>query len=114
MLAPDMSAWTTTSGSVERARYQAGIRIFATVFNGGLAYTVHSLTAEEDRVAAEVTSRGMLIDGKEFQNTYVFVLRFRDGQLVSVAEHFNPLVVRELIMPLLQAAMAKAAPRDTA
>jgi uncharacterized protein len=112
LLSPDMTAWTTTSGTSDRARYQAGIKIFATVFAGGLLYTVHSLTAEEDRVAAEVTSRGKLIDGNEFQNTYVFVLRFRNGQISSVAEHFNPLVVREKIMPLLQVAMAKAAAKD--
>jgi uncharacterized protein len=78
------------------------------VFDGGLSYSVNSLTAEADRVAAEVTARGQLIDGFDYQNTYVFVLRIRDGQIAAIAEHFNPLPVREKIVPLLQAAMAKA------
>lgn len=110
LLTPDMTAWTTTSGTSDKARYQGSVKLLGSVFNDGLTYTVQSLTAEEDRVAAEVQSHGTLVNGEVFQNTYVFVFRIRDGRIASAAEHFNPDIVREKIVPLIQAAMAKAAP----
>jgi uncharacterized protein len=99
----DMTAWTTTSGTSPKERYLAGVRILQSLFPGGLTYTVDALTAEEDRVAAEVQSRGTLVNGASFHNTYVFTFRIRDGRIASLAEHFDPQIVREKIMPLLQA-----------
>jgi hypothetical protein len=67
------------------------------------------LTAEEDRVAAEIRSNGRFTDGDAYENVYVFVLRIRDGRIAFVAEHFNPDPVVKQILPRIQAAMAKAA-----
>jgi len=103
MFTTDMTAWTTTSGESSRDRYLAGVTMLQSLFPAGLTYSVDSLTAEGDRVAAEVQSRGTLVDGKTFHNTYVFMLRIRDERIASVAEHFNPQVVRDMILPLLQA-----------
>jgi uncharacterized protein len=103
----DMTAWTTTSGTSAREKYLAGVGVLQSLFPTGLIYTVDALTAEEDRVAAEVQSRGTLVNGESFHNVYVFIFRIRDGRIASVAEHFNPQIVREKIMPLLQAASSK-------
>ena len=78
------------------------ITYLQSLFPAGLTYTVESLTAEEDRVAAEVQSRGTLLNGDLFHNVYVFMFRIRGGRIAAVAEHFNPQVVRDKIMPLLQ------------
>jgi len=74
------------------------------LFPEGFAYSVDSLTAEDDRVAAEVRGRGKLQSGEDYHNTYVFVFRIRDGRIAAVAEHCNSIVVREKLLPLLQAA----------
>ena len=108
LLTPDMTAWTTTSGTAPGQKYQGGVKLLQSVFEGGLAYTIDSLTAAGDRVAAEVRSHGKLVNGQAFHNTYVFMFRIRDGRIAAVAEHFNPDPVREKLMPLMQAAMAKA------
>ena len=110
LLADDMTAWTTTSGESPRARYQGGVALLGSLFDGGFAYTIDSLSAEDDRVAAEVHAEGRLHDGRIFTNRYVFVLRVRDGRIVSVAEHFNPGPVREVLGPLIQAAIARHTP----
>ena len=108
LLTDDMTAWTTSSGvKSDKARYQGGVRLLASLFKGGLAYAIDSLTAEDDRVAAEVRSHGTLVDGQAFDNRYVFILRIRDGRIASVAEHFDPAPVTEKLVPLIQAAMAK-------
>ena len=103
----DMTAWTTTSGKSPKEKYLAGVRMLQSLFPTGLTYTIDTLTAEEDRVAAEVQSRGTLVNGESFHNVYLFMLRIRDGRIASVAEHFNPQIVREKIVPLLQAAQPK-------
>jgi ketosteroid isomerase-like protein len=108
LLAPDLTVWTTSTGSAsDKARFQSGIKLLASVFNGNFLYTVDALTAEEDRVAAEVQARGILINGDEYHMRYVFMLRIRDGRIASIAEHNNPGPVKAQLGPLMQALMAK-------
>lgn len=105
----DMTVWTTSSADpAPRARYQGGVKLLQSLFPKGLAYEIDSITTEEDRGAAEVRSHGVLVNGEDFQNTYVFVFRFQGERIASVAEHFNPIPVQQKILPLMQAAMAKA------
>lgn len=107
LVTPDMRAWTVTSGDFDRARFQAGVQLLSSIFGGTLLYTIDALTAEEDRVAAEVHSSGTLINGDPFQNTHVFTFRFHEGRISYVGEFMNPFIVREKIAPLIQAAMSK-------
>ncbi len=109
LLTPDMSFWTVTSGPSDKARFQGGAKLLASLFGGTLVYDIDALTSEEDRVAAEVQSRGTLSNGEDFHNTHVFTFRIRDGKIASAAEFMNPFIMREKIAPLFQAAMAKAA-----
>lgn len=103
----DMTAWTTTAGRSPKAKYQGGVKVLQSLFQDGLRYSVDSLTAEDDRVAAEVQGRGKLKNGVDYHNIYVFMFRIRDGRIASVAEHTDRLVVQEKIIPLLQAAMKR-------
>src|SRR6202043_3721074 len=92
LLTPDMTAWTTSSGTwSDKARFQFGIKLLASIFKGGLIYTIQSLTSEQDRVAAEVHSKGTLINGDEYCGVYVFMLRVRDGRIASVCEYNDPV-----------------------
>jgi ketosteroid isomerase-like protein len=103
LLTEDMTAWTTMQGRMDKAAYQQVIRILARISREPLTFTIDSITAEDDRIAAELHSQGVLINGEPYANTYVFVFRVRDGRIASVAEHFNALVVQEKMMPLVQA-----------
>lgn len=106
LVTPDMAAWTVTSGATDKARFQGGVKLLASIFGGTLTYTIDALTAEDDRVVAEVRSHGTLAGGEPFQNTHVFILRVREGRVASVAEFMNQDAVRDKIVPLMQAAMA--------
>jgi ketosteroid isomerase-like protein len=107
LAAPDMMAWTVSSGDTDRARFQGGVKLLAAIFGGTLVYTVDVLTAEDDRVAAEVRSHGTLVSGEPFENSHVFLFRIRDGRIAWVAEFMNQFTVRDKIVPLMQAAMAR-------
>jgi ketosteroid isomerase-like protein len=108
MLTPDFSGWTVMSGPVDRATYQGAFKVFSSIFAEGPVPTIHSLTAEEDRVVAEFRSKGILRNGEPYQNDYLFLFRIRDGRIAYVGEYFNPDVVRAKIAPAMAAAMAAA------
>jgi ketosteroid isomerase-like protein len=100
----DLTVWTITSGASGKAKYLSGLRMLQSLFPGGLTYRVDSLTAEDDRVVAEVRGHGTLASGDEYHNTYVFIFRVRDARIARISEYFNTIVVREKLAPLMQAA----------
>jgi ketosteroid isomerase-like protein len=112
LLTSDMSAWTTL-GPMDKVAYQGGVKAVMSLFAvppASVTYTIDALTAEDERVAAEIRSKGTFTDGEGYEMNYVFVLRIREGRIASVAEHFNPVPVMEKIFPRMQPAMAKASP----
>jgi uncharacterized protein len=109
LLTSDMTAWLTTGGTIDKSAYQHLVKLLAAMCDGPLRFTIRSLTAEEDRVVAEAESRGKLVDGSEYSNTYVFVFRIRDGRFAAIAEHYNALVAQEKLVPLMEAAQRKVA-----
>jgi uncharacterized protein len=102
LLTDDMKGWTTTQGSMDKAAYQGLIKVLAKITSVPLSFTIDSITAEDDRAAAEVRSEGVLINGEPYSNTYVFTFRIRDGRISSVAEHFNALIVQQKLIPLVR------------
>ncbi len=109
LLTPDMTGWITTGGTLDKAGYQHLVRLLSAMCATPIRFTIKSLTADEDRVIAEAESEANLISGEEYRNTYVFVLRIRDGRIASVAEHYNALIVNEKLMPLMERAAASLA-----
>lgn len=108
LLTPDMTFWSVNSGESDKPRFLAGIKVLAQIANRSIQYNIVSLTAEEDRVVAEVASTGMLISGEALSNNHVFLFRVRDGKIASAAEYMNQKVVQEKIVPLMREIMAKA------
>jgi len=109
LITPDMTFWSVNSGMSDKPRFLGGIKVLASIFNAGtLAYFVESLTAEEDRLIAEISSQGTLINGEALNNTHVFLFWLRDGRIAAAKEYMNQFVVRDKIVPLMQAAMTKA------
>lgn len=101
LLADGFTAWTTTQGLLDKAQYQAAIRLLARMCREPIAFTIDAITAEDDRVVAEARSRAVLVDGSLYENTYVFAMRLRDGRIGHIAEHFNALVVKEKLYPVM-------------
>jgi uncharacterized protein len=107
LLTPDMTGWITTTGTMDKASYQRLVRLLAKMCAGPLEFTINSLTADEDRVVAEAVSQGTLINGERYSNTYVFVFRIRDGKIAAVAEHYNAIIARDKLVPLMAEAAEK-------
>ena len=96
MLTEDATWWIAdgvegTLGSGEHTKEQVR-RLLSNMgrqLKEGLRMTVHGLTAEADRVAAEVTSRGELRNGKVYANEYHFALTLRGGKIARVREYMD-------------------------
>ena len=51
---------------------------------------IMSLTAEEDRVAAELRMRGRVVrTGGHYENHYFFLFRIHDGRITRIHEHLD-------------------------
>jgi ketosteroid isomerase-like protein len=64
--------------------------------DGGIRFTVHALTAEGDRVAAEVESYAPLVNGKVYNNHYHMLFEIRDGKIVVVKEYADTAHARDV------------------
>ena len=64
--------------------------------DGGIQFTVHSLTAEDDRVAAEVESYAPLVNGRVYNNHYHMLFVIRDGKIAIVKEYADTAHAREV------------------
>src|SRR5690606_25189234 len=101
LMTDDFSGWTTISGPVDKRGYQGMIAMLGQIFKGPLTLHIDSLTAEEDRVVAEVRSEGTLANDEHYANTYVFIFRMREGRVAALAEHFNSEIVKKKMGPLM-------------
>lgn len=103
----DMTVWATTSGVSSKATYQNGIKQLKTLLKDGLHYQLDSLIAEGDRAAAEVRSHGILVNDEDFALSYGYFFTIKDGRIATVAEHINPLIVQQKLLPLFASASTR-------
>jgi len=64
--------------------------------DGGMHFTVHALTAEGDRVAAEVESYAPTAYGTLYNNHYHMLFEFRDGRIAVVKEYGDTAHARDI------------------
>ena len=75
------------SGEKTRAEicaYMATPSIFAQVQS-----VIHTMTAEDDRVAVESKFTGTLPDGRVYRNVYHYLMWIKDGQVLRVKEYLD-------------------------
>lgn len=88
---------TLISGTFDKATVAAAAGSIFEVFPQGIAFEVHRMTAQEDRVAVEASSRGMHISGREYRNHYHFLARLRDGKLIEWKEYCDTEAITEIL-----------------
>lgn len=88
---------TLISGTFDKATItMAAGRIFE-AFPQGIAFTIHSITAQDDRVAVEASSCGMHASGQEYRNQYHFLARLRDGKLVEWKDYCDTEAITQIL-----------------
>jgi ketosteroid isomerase-like protein len=72
---------------------KAGIIDFARnaakIFPNGLACEIHRVYGDGDTVIMELTNRGKLANGKDYENEYCFVFEVENGKVRRVREYVD-------------------------
>jgi ketosteroid isomerase-like protein len=79
----------------------ATIAAFRQLMPEGMKPTIHSVTAEGERVVVEFKGNGVLINGEEYGNEYCMVFTVRDGRIRQVNEYFCTLLADQKLWPLV-------------
>lgn len=59
-------------------------------------FTIHSITAEEDRVVVEAQNTCEIINGEVYDNFYVFFFLVKDGKITRVNEYLDTLYLANM------------------
>ena len=91
---PHLFPYAGTKGKAQMCAY------FSTpsIFKDGLKQTIGAVTAEDDRVAVEVEVEGLAPNGKLYNNTFHYLLRFRDGKICGVKEYMDTYHAAEVFL----------------
>ena len=65
------------------------------IFVGGVDVTFGAITAEDDRVAVEAETRGVMPDGRVYTNVYHYLFTFRDGKILRVKDYLDTQAAAE-------------------
>lgn len=85
------------SGTKNKAEYAVIVDRIRAGFPDGLIFEVRGLTAEADRVAAEVESLGRHAKGVIYNNRYHFLFVLEAGRIVAVKEYMDTLHLHGLL-----------------
>lgn len=83
--------------TLTRAQVIAEFQTMGAAFTGKGGYTLHQMTAEEDRVAVEAESNFEMTSGKIYNNLYHFLFTVRDGKIREIKEYADTLYVSEIL-----------------
>ena len=88
---------TLISGAYDKQAISNAAGGIFEVFPQGIAFTIHAITAQDDRVAVEASSRGMHVSGREYRNQYHFFTRLRDGKFVEWKEYCDTEMITDVL-----------------
>lgn len=79
------------------------INAFKKLVPTGLRPTVHTVTAEAERVVVEFEGNAVTCEGKPYCNQYCMVFTMRDGKIKQVNEYFCTKLADEVLYPAVVA-----------
>jgi ketosteroid isomerase-like protein len=88
---------TLISGRFDKAQISAAANGIFEAFPEGLAFTLHGMVAEGDKVAVEAESRGRHASGALYNNHYHFLFEFRDGRVLRLREYLDTELATDVL-----------------
>lgn len=88
---------TLISGTYTREQVAAAAGHIFQIFPEGITFTIHNMTAEEDRVAVEAESLGRHVSGKMYNNKYHFLAQLRDGKITRWTEYCDTELITDIL-----------------
>ena len=99
--ADDGTVWTLgtmpISGTFTKDQVAMASHRVLDLFPKGLTITITGMTAEDERVAIEAVSHGVHASGRNYSNTYHFLMRARDGKIVEWREYMDTMHANDVL-----------------
>ena len=73
------------------------LRSAAKMFPGGLTSEVHRIYGEGAAVIIELTNRGRLANGRDYENEYCFIYEIENGKVRRIREYVDTQKVKDLM-----------------
>ncbi len=107
-LDPEATAVAKGFGKLSGVRHHEAmvgtIDAFTQILPTGLRPTIHTVTAEGDRVAVEWEGNAVTFEGKPYCNQYVMVFTLRDGKITNVNEYYCTILADQVLGHLIKTA----------
>ncbi|RYD97416.1 MAG: hypothetical protein EOP61_16690 [Sphingomonadales bacterium] len=78
----------------------ATVDMLGSATQNGIAFSIISMTAEQNRVSVETEGRSTLASGQPYNNQYHFLFHMRAGRIIELKEYFCTKLVEELLVPM--------------
>ena len=108
LITKDISAIATGTSVLSTTRHYDDVlgaaQMLKSATKQGIEFRVLNLTAEADRVAAEVEGYSTLVNGVPYNNQYHMLFFIRDGKICRMKEYCDTKLVDAALGPLTAAA----------
>lgn len=103
LLHDDLEWWiigsTKASGTKTKEKFLREFAFELTLIDGKFNFRIGDIIAEGDLVSVEVWGNAKLQSGGAYANTYIYKLKFRDGQIIGIREFMDTALVDSIFGP---------------
>ena len=98
----DAIIWTAGDNSIGGTRTKQEIVDFAqgilSAFPDGIKFNITGITAENERVAVEVSGEAIHASGKSYNNKYHFLLKIKNGKILELKEYMDTQLAAKILL----------------
>ena len=94
--------WTAGENAIGGRRTKKEIFEFAqgilAAFPNGISFNITGITAEDERVAVEISGEAIHASGHEYNNKYHFLLIIQDGKILELKEYMDTQLAAKILL----------------
>ena len=98
----DSIIWTAGDNAIGGTRTKKEIIDFAqgilAAFPTGISFNITGITAENERVALEVSGEAIHASGEAYNNKYHFLLRIKNGKIIELKEYMDTQLAAKILL----------------
>ena len=94
--------WTAGNNSIGGTRTKKEVISFAqnilSAFPTGITFNITGITAENERVAVEISGKAIHASGETYNNQYHFLLIIKDGKILELKEYMDTQLAAKILL----------------
>ena len=98
----DSIIWTAGDNDIGGTRTKKEIVDFAegivAAFPTGIIFNISGITAENERVAVELSGEAVHASGKPYNNKYHFLLTIKNGKILELKEYMDTQLAAKILL----------------